>query len=113
MTTPTVNVNPALLLEAAKLAHPQRKWKAKADEVLSPWAWSSSKVGYFNPRQSNQDAYALMLALMEEKNGGWLFLKAEGRYRASSIRLGQNPLNESFPLLLLACVSAQTGIPLS
>jgi hypothetical protein len=56
------------------------------------------------------DREALMLALWDEK---WDFTKANKRYVATNRTLKFDlQKDESYPLLLLKCVSAQTSIPL-
>jgi len=125
MTTQTVNVNPELVLAAARMAKPNFKWRVEErvglneiyKVVVSP-APKKPRIcdqplydEFFRPCDFAEDAHSLMLALMDEK---WDFTKSNKRYVATNRTLKYDlQKDESFSLLLLRCVSAQTGIPLS
>lgn len=110
-------LNPEVLLEAAEMVSPENEWLVawEGDEPSVFTNYFSDKRQYFDPRTSDKDLKYLLLALMKE---GWQFSsdRIYGRDQFYGINLKSKDPNmihdESFPLLLLKCVSAQRGIPL-
>jgi hypothetical protein len=120
MTHPDRKVNPELVLEAWKIVCPEfakaqgavkaRLFDTTGIEVLRGYAI----VAIFDPLKSDSDAMKLERALKQRGNGWWsFFVNALGLYMASSAEGPcKSQYDESDTLLLLKCVSAQTGIAL-
>lgn len=111
-------VNPELLLAAWETAFPEfakaqgkvtvRRLGATAIEILRGYA----VVSIFDPLKDGADAHALMLALMDYKNGAWQFGKTRCDEQYIAWKTGDHYIVQSSATLLLRCVSAQTNIPL-
>lgn len=109
----TQKLNPELLLIGARLAQLDYHWEINngaiihGDIIMGQW----KKLGDFNPIESNDDAWALERAL---KDGGWSFgpssFPNNGKYRATHSTAWPTQWSESDTLLLLKCLSAQTGV---
>jgi len=111
MTTNS-NINPALLLEAAKIAKPHEPWQlvnGRPAFDVSTFSETYEKWRFFDPLTNDTDLKALMLALERE---GWEFYYVAPVYLAY-LREHQKEVCSKDPAMrLLKCVSAQTGIKL-
>jgi hypothetical protein len=110
---PEKTINPELVKKCAEVAHPESVWINDDGLIVR-----EQGAAYFDPTQDDHwgmaDAHALMRALMKE---GWIFSRTSGSepelrelYEAKT-PLGHFCEDESFPLLLLKCASAQFNIP--
>lgn len=107
-------LNPELVKAGAEMANPDAPWEISGNTV--PSIFAADSVGrvilWFNPLKNDSDFKALMLALMKKENGNWEF----GQYEDGTIFYGNGGYpchvltQESFPLLLLSCVSAMKEI---
>lgn len=108
-------LNPELFPAAAELVHPGRKWVITATAHPN-FARANNGWGEgFHPLNVAADREKLMLALMKADGGvpsGWSFHRTGGVYAAYRSYMGDHERveDESFPLLLLKCVSAMKGI---
>jgi len=112
-------INPELIRVAAEMAEPQYQWVIDDPIGGNPMVhrYGSPYLIFFNPLNDGKDANSLMLALMKE---GWFIFHVEsGKFVARHpIHCSTSPTSniaiqdESFPLLLLKCVSAMRGINL-
>ena len=94
-------VSPELIKAAYEIALPH------LPESLTQPAWAAD---YFNPLINDTELKALMLALM---GADWRFWYSDEKYRAYHPTVAwDDPDNESFALLLLKAVSAQSGLPM-
>jgi hypothetical protein len=123
MTHPDRKVNPELIKACAELAIPAWKWRIsipayyyEGNEVTT----ADSLTEYddpvsFTPLHSDSDAMKLERALKEPLAGyyiGWYFCKKQNGLYAAYPPGGRCIEDKSDTLLLLKCVSAQTGIAL-
>lgn len=105
-------VNPELVKAAADIAKPLpagEEWRVEENRVWYGFENSYYTNTEFNPLTSADDFKALLVCLMDGKNGAWEFGKDEDGFYARGPKYFQDP---SESLLLLKCVSAQTGIPM-
>jgi hypothetical protein len=110
-------VNPELIKAAACMADKTRVWQFDADRRvvnLHPdGRWTHWQRDYFDPLTNDADAMKLERAL---KKDGWNFREFEnGKFSAFKVTWGAcdfDEADESDTLLLLRCVSVQTGIAL-
>lgn len=124
MTHPAINAE--LMLKAAEMAIPGKEWCRPiiaghpdyndGKETLADYVAYFDYDGpedleiHFNPLTSDSDAWALERALKKE---GWSFgLSGFHENYYSAHKLHNTIYDDSDSVLLLACVSAMTGLPL-
>ena|SRR3990167_2893759 len=109
MTTPSLKaVNPELVKAAAEMAFPEYSWRSGNVQGAFVFGYKGKEMLTFDLFRNNSDAHVLMLALMDEK---WDFTKSNKRFVATNRTLKYDlQKDESFPLLLLKCVSAMKSI---
>jgi hypothetical protein len=101
-------LNPEVIKAGAEMVRPDIDWLIVAGYV----AMDDELNGQFHP-DDPADAHALMLALMKDKDNGWVFDYYEGVFRGAHPAIGmETQEDESFPLLLLKCVSSMKELPL-
>lgn len=117
-------VNPALMLEAARMAIPfddPDEWNDDLHGHIFRVIFEPPYYVKFNPLTSDSDAFALEGALMDPKNGGWMFGKWSSNpqypdrlFYAEKRTTDGTIFRESGSrgMLVLSCLSAQTGIEL-
>jgi len=108
-------VNPELIRKCIQiLPEDAGYWYHETDKCAFAPADNEDGLREFDPFASPADREALMLALMDEKNGCWLFHKVEGVPRGVGVKANgrlEVLKDESFPMLLLKAVSAVSGLP--
>jgi hypothetical protein len=117
MTKPdNQTINMKLVLAAAEIAEPRLKWSVMYGSVRAPSAPldHSTRITYFDLQAHSEDREALMLALMKKENGWWGFEETSNHNKDYRAKSGWGDIrsifDQSFPLLLLKCVSAMKGI---
>jgi len=112
-------VNPELIVAAASKVYPKIKdWEYDGEEngcvsvdLEKPRTMLTFR---FNSLTNPADAHALMLALMDEKNGGWEFGKTRDQFHARR-KEGQVTTfmcDTPVGILLMRCVAFESSIPL-
>jgi hypothetical protein len=117
MTHPDRKVNPECVRAAANMAIPGKRWKVLTFMGLDDWITvvGAKDDSRFNPLDDDSDAMKLERALKEPIAGyyiGWYFCKKQNGLYAAYPPGGRCIEDKSDTLLLLKCVSAQTGIAL-
>jgi hypothetical protein len=116
----TERLNPELVLAAKRLIHPDEDYFLDNGRLCYRAGTGKPGLSSFSPLTSADDREALMLALMKE---GWefsyndwpkheRFVAKKKSYAGGGEFCVHECINASFPVLLMKCVSAQTGIPM-